>query len=250
MAKLDPAFPSWMPGGRDPRLVVSGAFLVLGVYLWSQFRPMLEVAPLGLIFRAVYAFAPLALVWPFMVALQTAGTLRQALDRIAQDREWPKGYTLGGRHLVLARAGSDPWPPLRPGDSTADVNPVVVFLRTSKTAVAVRQRLVLPLFVTPLLVVGLATYPFEPRGLLILTYGFLLTVFVLGTVIYTVRIENHPGAALLRDGTTETHALDLGLIMRVTVAVIPALLTLIGAGLPSTGQKIFGWVDQVLTVFK
>lgn len=251
MRKLDPGFPSKMPGGRGLRLVVFGAFLVLGWYLRNQFRPMLEPAPLGAIFRAVYVLAPLALIWSFMVALQTAGTLRQALDRIAQEKDWPKGYTLGGRHLVLARAGSDGWPPFRPGDSPKDVfSPVVVFLRTCKTAVAVRQWLVLPLFVTPLLVLGLATYPFEPRGLLILTYGIMLTVFVLGTVIYVVQIENHRGAALLRDGSTETRALDLGLLMRVTLAVIPALLTLIGAGLPSTGQKIFGWVDQVLTMFK
>src|SRR5262249_35482760 len=158
---------------------------------------------------------------------------------------WDPANTLAAfpetsRHLILARATEGF--PFREGQSFEGAfGAREAFRRAWAMAVVIRRRLVRPLFVTPLLVVGLATYPFEPRGLLILTYGIMLTVFVLGTVLYAVQIENHPGAAVLRGGSTAGRALDLGLLARVTVAVIPALLTLIGASLPSTGQKIFGW---------
>jgi hypothetical protein len=36
----------------------------------------------------------------------------------------------------------------------------------------------------------------------------------------------------------------------VTFIVIPALLSLIGTTVPSTGQKVFGAVDHVLSLFK
>jgi hypothetical protein len=251
--------------GRELRLVLAGAALVWPWYLWSQFRPMMEIAPLGFIFRAVYALAPVTLTWTFVVTLQRAASLRRILDRIADEANsakaknpaepnWDQANTLAAfpetsRHLVLARATEGF--PFREGKSFEGAfGAREAFRRAWAMAVVIRRRLVRPLFVTPLLVVGLATHPFEPRGLLILTYGIMLTIFVLGTVLYTVQIENHPGAAVLRGGSTEGRALDLGLLARVTVAVIPALLTLIGAGLPSTGQKIFGWVDQVLTMFK
>lgn len=73
---------------------------------------------------------------------------------------------------------------------------------------------------------------------------------VLGTVVVAVQIENHRGAARLRGGDTKAKGLELSFLLRVTFIVIPALLSLIGTTVPSTGQKVFGAVDQVLSLFK
>jgi hypothetical protein len=219
---------------------------------------MLEIEPIGLIFRVVYAAAPLTLSWSFVVVLQTAASLRRGLDQIEQFArldKWDEANTLASalgtsRHLVLAPALKDQRP-LRPGGRLEkQLSPRAAFLRCWQTAAVLRRRLARPLFVTPLLVIGLATYPFEPRGMLLLTYGTMLTVFVLGTVGLIVRIENHPGAVRLRGADAQARSLDLGFLLRVALPVFPALLTLIGTAMPATGQRVFGAVEQVLSLLK
>jgi len=243
--------------GIERRIVAAVVAAVWAWYLWTQFRPMLEIPPIGFIFQAVYALAPLTLSWTFVAALQTAASLRGALDSIVGWKTWDDEQTLAGkpgagRHLVLARApaASSPGKPLGPGEQLEGASPEQAFNTCRRTAAVLRRRLVRPLFVTPLLVIGLATYPFEPHGVLLLTYGALLTLFVLGTVVVAVQIENHPGAARLRGGEAQARALDLSFLLRVAFGVIPALLTLIGAAMPATGQKVFGAVEQVLSLFK
>ena len=249
------AKPRHLLRGWELHIVLAAVFAAWAWYLWTQFRPMLEIEPIGLIFRVVYALAPLTLSWSFVVVLQTSASLRRALDRIARLDQWDAANTLASelgtpRHLVLAPALKG-GRPLRPGRGLGKrISPRAAFFRCWQTAAVLRRRLVRPLFVTPLLVIGLATYPFEPRGMLLLTYGTMLTVFVLGTVVLIVRIENHPGAARLRGADAQARSLDLGFLLRVALPVFPALLTLIGTAMPATGQRVFGAVEQVLSLFK
>ncbi|HET6984611.1 MAG TPA: hypothetical protein VFI53_20875, partial [Myxococcaceae bacterium] len=183
IVKLVPKIRLRIRRGTEVRLVVAGVGLIWAWYMLGQFRPMMEVPPFAGIFRVVYAVAPITLTWTFVYVFQTAGALRGALERIASLEAWDPTFTLSGRYLVLASGDSATAEPLRPGDRfKRSFNPRVAFDRCLKTVVVIRTRLARPLFVTPLLVMGLATYPFEPRGLLLLSYGLLLAVFVAGTV--------------------------------------------------------------------
>ena len=64
------------------------------------------------------------------------------------------------------------------------------------------------------------------------------------------QIENHPATARLCGRDAQSSALNLPLVAPMLLVLIPGLLTLIGTGVPATGQKVFGWIDQLLSLLK
>jgi hypothetical protein len=249
--------------GRPLRIGV-GALLAVGCwYLWGQFRPLMEIQPLGLIFRVVFTIAPITLSWIFVLVLQTGWTLRRVLDNVMAKEPWipPSTTSLIGPNRRLfwsrLRTNADVEALGRDLASFATTEAVGAHFDQKKAleaccraAAFIRRGLVRPLFVTPLLMIAIATYPFEPHSLLLLAYGILLALFMAGTLLLMLQIENHPGAARLLSNGLTSKALTLPVVARTLLILIPALLTLIGTGVPATGQKVFGWLDQLLSLLK
>jgi hypothetical protein len=123
-------------------------------------------------------------------------------------------------------------------------------LTLSEEFVLIRRLLVFPLFGTPLLILGLATYPIEPNRLLLLVFSSLLVVLVLLAFSLVIAVEREPLVAALEDRSSGSFDFSPAFLVRVAVLAIPLLLAFFGSKLSDLGTSTLNAIDQLASLVK
>jgi hypothetical protein len=95
----------------------------------------------------------------------------------------------------------------------------------------------------PLLLVASSSFPFVAQRLMVLVFATLEVVFVLiyfGLALMLQALK--PGLKGTRVGGWD--------LVRLGLAAIPTIITLIGLKLPNTGDAVISWLQQVGAVVK
>jgi hypothetical protein len=125
---------------------------------------------------------------------------------------------------------------------------VVYMLRVKFTCL--RRRLAIPLFGMPLLILALASYPFEPQRLLMLPLSTILLVFVCGTLTLFIDMERNYVVSHVSGTPAGKVTLNGELILKLVVLTVPALFALAGSKVTKGGGVFFSWVQDLLNVLK
>jgi hypothetical protein len=120
----------------------------------------------------------------------------------------------------------------------------------SEEFVLIRRLFVFPLFGTPLLILGLATYPIEPNRLLLLVFSSMLVVFVLLAFALVIAVEREPLVAALEDRTSGSFDFSPAFLVRVAALAIPLLFAFFGSKLSDLGTSTLNAIDQLASLVK
>jgi len=110
-------------------------------------------------------------------------------------------------------------------------------------APAARRLALAPVLAAPLLLVASSSFPFVAQRLMVLVFATLEVVFVLiyfGLALMLQALK--PGLKGTRVGGWD--------LVRLGLAAIPTIITLIGLKLPNTGDAVISWLQQVGAVVK